>query len=105
VLTYTNISHIDNTIKVLRAYLNEGVKEKLKYIREDIKLIFNNFVNNAKELLQVMRELKVILSKSRLTNFFKLKYSFKTFDYNFYTKDNTYYIAIFIIYIISISVY
>jgi hypothetical protein len=104
-LAYTNISHIDNIIKVLGAYLNKGAKEKLKYIKEDIKLIFNNFINNAKELLQVIRESKVVLSGSRLTNFFKLKCSFKISDYNFYTKDNAHYIAIFIIYITSISVH
>jgi len=105
VLAYINISYVDNIIKVLRAYLNKGAKEKLKYIREDIKLIFNNLINNTKKLLQVMQELKVILSGSRLTNFFKLKCSFKISDYNFYIKDNAHYIAIFIIYIISISVH
>jgi hypothetical protein len=104
-LAYINISYIDNIIKVLRAYLNKGAKEKLKYIREDIRPIFNDLINNAKELLQVIRESKVVLSGSRLTNFFKPGYSFKTFDYNFYAKDNTHYIAIFIIYITSISVY
>jgi len=52
-----------------------------------------------------MRELKVMLSGSRLTNLFKPGYSFKISDYNFYTKDNAYYIAMFIIYITSISVY
>jgi hypothetical protein len=105
VLAYTNISHVDNTIEVLRAYLNEGAKEKLKYIREDIRLIFNDLIDNAKELLQVMRESKVVLSGSRLTNFFKLKCSFKTSDYNFYAKDNTHYIAMFIIYMTSIGVH
>jgi hypothetical protein len=104
-LAYINISYINNIIKVLRAYLNKSAKEKLKYIREDIRLIFNNLINNAKELLQVMRELKVILSGSRLINFFKLKCSFKISDYNFYIKDNMHYIAIFIIYITSISVH
>jgi hypothetical protein len=53
-LAYINISYIDNIIKVLGTYLNEGVKEKLKYIKENIKLIFNDFINNAKELLQVI---------------------------------------------------
>jgi hypothetical protein len=105
VLAYTNISYINNIIKALRAYINKGAKEKLKYIREDIKLIFNNLTNNAKELLNVIRISKVILSKSRLSNFFKLKYSLKAFNYNFYIKDNIYYIAIFITYITSISVH
>jgi hypothetical protein len=63
-LAYINISYINNIIKVLKAYLNKGAKEKLKYIKEDIKLIFNNLINNAKELLQVIRELKVVLSGS-----------------------------------------
>jgi hypothetical protein len=44
--------------------MHEGAKEKLKYIREDVKLIFNNLINNAKKLLNVMRILKVMLSKS-----------------------------------------
>jgi hypothetical protein len=53
-LAYINISHVNNIIKVLKAHLNKGAKEKLKYIKEDIKLIFNNLINNAKELLQVI---------------------------------------------------
>jgi len=105
VLAYINISYIDNIIKALGAYMHKGTKEKLKYIREDVKLIFNNFTNNAKELLNVMRMLKVILSKSRPSNFFKLKYNLRAFDYNFYIKDNMHYIAMFITYIISISVH
>jgi hypothetical protein len=63
-LAYINISHVNNIIKVLKAHLNKGAKEKLKYIKEDIKLIFNNLINNAKELLQVIQELKVVLSGS-----------------------------------------
>jgi hypothetical protein len=54
VLAYINISYVNNIIKVLGAYLNKGAKEKLKYIKEDIRLIFNDFINNAKELLQVI---------------------------------------------------
>jgi hypothetical protein len=61
VLAYINISYINNTIKALRAHMDKGAKEKLKYIREDIKLMFNDFINNAKELLNVMRMLKVVL--------------------------------------------
>jgi hypothetical protein len=64
VLAYINISYINNTIKALKAHMHEGAKEKLKYIREDVKLIFNNLINNAKKLLNVMRILKVMLSKS-----------------------------------------
>ena len=104
-LSYINISYVDSAIKILGAYINDSAKEKLKHIRENVKLIFNNLTNNFKELLRVMHKSKVILSGSRLVNFFKLKYSFKEFDYNFYAKDNAYYIAIFIIYITSISVH
>ena len=104
-LAYINISYVDNTIKVLRAYLNESAKEKLKYIKEDIRPIFNNLTNNAKKLLNVMRISKVVLSGSRPSNFFKLRCNSKAFNYNFYIKDNIYYIAIFITYIKSISVY
>jgi hypothetical protein len=64
VLAYINISHVDNTIKALRAHMDKGVKEKLKYIREDVKLVFNDLTNNAEELLNVMRMSKVMLSRS-----------------------------------------
>jgi flagellar motor component MotA len=103
-LAYINISYVDNIIKALRAYMHKGAKEKLKYIRKDIRLVFNNLTNNAKELLNVICILKIMLSKSRPSNFFKLKYSLKAFDYNFYIKDNMHCIAIFITYITSISV-
>ena len=104
-LSYINISYIDSAIKILGAYINDNAKEKLKHIREDVKPIFDNLINNFKELLRVMRKLKVMLSGSRLVNFFKLKCNFREFNYNFYAKDNAYYIAIFIIYITSISVH
>jgi len=105
VLSYTNISYINSAIKILGAYIDDNAKEKLKHTREDVKLIFDNFTNNFKELLRVIRELKVVLSGSRLVNFFKLRCSFKEFDYNFYAEDNAYCIAIFIVYITSISVH
>ena len=104
-LSYTNISYINSAIKILGAYIDDNAKEKLKHTREDVKLIFDNFTNNFKELLRVIRELKVVLSGSRLVNFFKLRCSFKEFDYNFYAEDNAYCIAIFIVYITSISVH
>lgn len=44
--------------------MHKGAKEKLKYIREDIRPVFNDLINNAKELLNVIRILKVILSRS-----------------------------------------
>jgi hypothetical protein len=105
VLAYINIGYVDNTIEALGAYIDKGAKEKLKYIREDIRPMFNDLINNAKELLNVIRILKVILFKFWLSNFFKLRYSLRAFNYNFYTKDNIYYIAMFITYIKSISVY
>ena len=105
VLAYINIGHIDNIIEALGVHMNEGVKEKLKYIREDIRLVFNDLINNTKELLNVMYILKVILSGSRSSNFFKSGYNSRVFDYNFYTKDNIYYIVIFMTYMKSISVY
>jgi hypothetical protein len=104
VLAYTNIGYVNNTIKVLRAHLDKGAKEKLKYTREDVGPVFNDLTDNAKELLNVMRESKVVLSGSRPTNFFKLGCSSKKSDYNFYVKDNTHCIAMFMIYITSIGV-
>ena len=104
-LAYINIGHINNTIEALGAYIDEGAKEKLKYIREDIRLIFNDLINNAKELLNVMRILKVMFSRSRLSNFFKPGYSSRASNYDFYIEDNMHYIAIFMTYIKSISVH
>jgi vacuolar-type H+-ATPase subunit E/Vma4 len=48
---------------MLRAYINDNAKEKLKYIKENIRLIFNNFINNIKKLFNVIYKLKVVLSK------------------------------------------
>jgi hypothetical protein len=67
--------------------------------------MFNDLIDNFKELLGVIYKLKVILSGSRLVNFFKPRYSSKESNYDFYIKDNIYYIAIFIVYIMSIGVY
>ena len=104
-LTYINIGYINSIIEVLGVYLNKDAKEKLKYIREDIRPIFKDLINNEEEILQVMRVLKVILSRSRAINFIKLRYYFRISNYNFYAKDNIYYIAIFMSYIRSIGVY
>jgi hypothetical protein len=49
---------------MLKAYINNNAKERLKYIRENIKLIFDDFINNAKELFNVIYKLKVMLFKS-----------------------------------------
>jgi len=105
VLSYINIGYINSAIEILRAYIDNNIKEKLKHIREDIKPMFNNLIDNFKELLGVIRELKVMLSGSRLVNFFKPGYSSRESDYDFYAKDNTYYIVIFIVYITSIGVH
>ena len=104
-LAYTNISHINNIIEVLKTYINEIAKKKLKYIRENVRLIFNDFADNAKKLLNIMRKLKVMLSKSRPTNFFKPRCNFKKSNYNFYIKNNAHYIAIFMVYITNIGVH
>jgi hypothetical protein len=50
-LAYINIGYINNIIEVLGAHLNKAIKEKLKYIREDIRPMFNNLIDNTKELL------------------------------------------------------
>jgi hypothetical protein len=105
VLAYTNIGHVDNTIEALRAHMDEGVKEKLKYTREDVKPVFNDLINNVKELLNVMRMSKVMLSGSRPSNFFKLGCSSRASDYDFYTEDNMHCIVMFMTYITSISVH
>jgi hypothetical protein len=49
---------------MLKAYINDNAKERLKHIRGNVKLIFDDFINNTKELFNIMRKLKVILSKS-----------------------------------------
>jgi hypothetical protein len=46
---------------MLKAYINNNVKERLNYIRENLKLIFNNFINNAKELFNIIYKLKVMI--------------------------------------------
>ena len=85
--------------------MDKGTKEKLKYTREDIRPVFNNLTNNTEELFNVMYISKVILSGSRPSNFFKPECSSRVSNYNFYIEDNTYYIAIFMTYIISIGIY
>jgi hypothetical protein len=105
VLSYINIGHVNSAIEILGAYMDDNAKEKLKHIREDIKPMFNDLINNFKELLRVMRESKVVLSGSRLINFFKPGYSSRESDYDFYAKDNAYYIAIFMVYMTSIGVH
>jgi hypothetical protein len=67
--------------------------------------VFNDLINNTKELLNVMHMSKVMLSKSRPSNFFKPGYSSRASNYDFYTKDNIHCIAMFITYIKSIGVY
>ena len=105
VFAYINIGYVDNTIEALGAYIDEGAKEKLKYTREDIRPIFNDLINNAKELLNVIRISKVVLSRSRPSNFFKPGCSLRASDYDFYTEDNMYCIAMFMTYITSIGVH
>ena len=105
VLAYTNIRHIDNTIEVLGAHMDEVAKKKLKYTREDVRPVFNDLTDNAKELLNVMRESKVVLSGSRPTNFFKPGCSSRKSDYDFYVEDNAHCIAMFMVYMTSIGVH
>ena len=76
----------------------------MKLARQDVKLVFDDLTNNLKELCNVICKSKVILSGSRAINLFKLGLSFKVSDYNFYTEDNVYSIAMFIAYMTSISV-
>jgi hypothetical protein len=104
VLAYTNIGHVDNTIEVLGAHMDEGAKEKLKYTREDVKPVFNDLTDNAEELLNAMRKSKVVLSGSRAANFFKPGCSSRASDYDFYVEDNAHCIAMFMIYMASIGV-
>jgi hypothetical protein len=40
VLAYTNIGHVDNTLEVLGAHLNEPEKEELRYTRENVRPMF-----------------------------------------------------------------
>jgi predicted nucleic acid-binding OB-fold protein len=63
-LSYTNISHVDSAIELLRAYIDNDAKEKLKRIREDVKIMFNDLTDNAKELFNVICKSKVVLSRS-----------------------------------------
>ena len=105
VLAYINIGHVDNTIEALGAHMDEGTKEKLKYTREDVRPVFNDLTNNTEELLNVMCILKVVLSGSRPSNFFKPGCSSRASDYDFYTEDNMHYIAMFMTYMTSIGVH
>ena len=105
IFIYINIDYINNIIKALGIYIDEGIKKKLKYIKKNIRPIFNNFINNIKKLLNIIYILKIIFFRSWLSNFFKLKYNSRVFNYNFYIKNNIYYIIIFIIYIINIGIY
>jgi hypothetical protein len=105
VLAYTNIGHVDNPIEGLAAHIDKGAKEKLKYTREDVRPVFNDLTDDVEELLNVMRESKVVLSGSRPTNFFKPGCSSRKSDYDFYVEDNTHCIAMFMIYMTSIGVH
>jgi hypothetical protein len=105
VLAYTNIGHVENTIEVLGAHLDKDAKEKLKYTREDVRPVFNDLTNNAKELLNAMRESKVVLSGSRACNFFKPGCSSRASDYDFYVEDNVGCIAIFMSYMTCIGIH
>ena len=50
VLAYTNIGHVENTLEVLGAHLNEPEKEELKYTRENDRPVFKDLTDNAEEL-------------------------------------------------------
>jgi hypothetical protein len=63
-LAYINIDYINNIIKGLAAYINKGTKDKFKYIREDVRPMFNNLIDSAKELVNIMHKSKVVLSRS-----------------------------------------
>lgn len=97
-LSYTNIGHVDNTIEVLGASMDEVAKKKLKYTRGDLRPVFNDLTDNAKELLKAMRQSKVVLSGFWVCNFFKLGYSSRKSDYGLYC------IVVFMSYIMSIGV-
>jgi hypothetical protein len=105
VLAYTNLGHVDNTIEGLGAHIVKGAKDKLKYTREDVRPVFNDLTDNAKELLGVMRKSKVVLSGSRSVNFFKPGCSSRISDYDFYVEDNAHCIAMFMFYMTSIGVH
>jgi hypothetical protein len=47
VLDYTNIGHVDNTLEVLGAHLNEPEKEELRYARENAMPVFKDLTDNA----------------------------------------------------------
>jgi hypothetical protein len=88
ILDHTNIGRVATTLMYFARHLDTESREKLFLNRNDPRRIFSEFTDNPEELLEAMRNFKIVLSGSRAVNYFVPGSASSSSDYDFFGEDS-----------------